>query len=438
MSETEIFTRLGLALAIGFLIGLERGWRERDHKEGERTAGLRTFTLIGFAGGLFALLALQFDPMVFAVAFVAVAAIIAAYRWREAEEETGSYGATTVIAALITFGLGGYAIVGSMAAAGAAAVVVAGVLAAKGWLHAWLRTLTFAELRAALIILAMSFVALPLLPDRGFGPYEALNPRDLWLMTIAIAGVSFAGYVAVKLIGTRYGPLVAGIAGGIVSSTITTVTLARRAHALPATTYRQLVGALAASATMFVRVGVIVSVFGPVLLPRVVGPLAAAFAVAVIAALLIDRPWRAKEPAAAVEDEAHYGNPLDIGTVLLFGLMLAIVVLIGRVLSEWFGEAGGVGFAAVAGISDVDAITLSMTQVAGNAMSHGSAALAILVAVSVNSLSKSVLAIAAGGRAFGFTYLLVSALALGAGALAWAGTSWWFGDLAAAFSALTP
>src|SRR5690606_38459035 len=150
--------------------------------------------------------------MAFAAGFLAVAGAVTLFRWRESERE-GGFGATTVVVAFLTFGLGAYAVAGDMTAAAAAAVATAAILAAKGWLHAWLRALTWEELRSALILSAMTFVVLPVLPDRGYGPYEALNPRSLWLMTIAIAGVSFIGYVAVRVAGSRHGPLIAGVAG---------------------------------------------------------------------------------------------------------------------------------------------------------------------------------------------------------------------------------
>ena len=422
MTEGEILSRLGLALAIGFLIGVERGWRERESAEGERTAGLRTFALIGLAGGLFAMLAQILGEAAFAAGFIAVAAAIAAFRWREAEHE-GGFGATTVVAAFVTFALGGYAVAGSMIGAAAAAVATAAVLAAKGWLHAWVRALTWEELRAALILFAMTFVALPVLPDRGFGPYEALNPRDLWVMTIAIAGVSFIGYVAVKVAGSRYGPLIAGVAGGVVSSTITTVDLARRAKAAPKATRTYLAGALAASATMFARVVGIVAVFGPALLPRVVGSLAAALAVSVAAALVLDQPWRARK-GESNGDASPLKNPFELRTVLLFALLLAVVMLLSTALTNIFGEGGGIVFAAVAGLSDVDAITLSMTSVAGSNVSAAAAAIAILTAVAANSLSKSVLATLAGGRRFGVTYFGVSLASLAAGGVVALAVPW--------------
>jgi uncharacterized membrane protein (DUF4010 family) len=349
----------------------------------------------------------------FAAGFLAVAAAIAVFRWRELERE-GGFGATTVVAAFLTFAIGAYAAVGSMAAAASAAVAATAILAAKGWLHAWLKTLTWEELRAALILAAMSFLALPVLPDRGFGPYAAFNPHELWLMTIAIAGVSFIGYIAVKVAGERYGPLIAGIAGGVVSSTITTLDLARRAKAAPGDRRPLLAGALAASATMFARVGLVTALFGPALFVVLIGPLAAALVVSVVAALAIDRPWEVRHDAPK-SAAAPLRNPFDLRTVLLFGMLLAAITFLSVWLTAAFGGSGGIILAAVAGISDVDAITLSMTHVAGTSISLSVAEAAILTAVSVNSLSKSVLAFVAGGRWFGIRYLGVSVVSLAAG-----------------------
>jgi uncharacterized membrane protein (DUF4010 family) len=416
----ETLARLALALAIGFLIGVERGWRERDAGEGERTAGLRTFTLIGLAGGVFGLLAESLGAVAFASGFAAVAAAIIVFRWRESEHE-GSFGATTLIAAFLTFGLGAYAVAGDMVAAAAAGVAAAAILAAKGWLHAWLRALTWEELRSALILSAMTFVVLPLLPDRGFGPYDALNPRNLWLMTIAIAGVSFIGYVALKVFGTRYGPLIAGIAGGVVSSTITTIDMARRAKAAPKEMRAFLSGAVAASGTMYLRVAAVVAAFGPTLLGRVAWPLAAALVVSVVAALALDRPWQGHKKDG---DELRLTNPFELRTVLLFGLMLTAIMLISTVLTRTFGESGGILFAAVAGLSDVDAITLSMTEVAGATVSETAAAVAILVAVVANTVAKTVLASTAGGRQFGLAYGAVSLVSVAVGAIIAAAVPW--------------
>jgi uncharacterized membrane protein (DUF4010 family) len=421
LDQNEIILRLGLALAIGFLVGIERGWRSRAEREGERAAGLRTFALIGLSGGVWALLGQEIGPIAYAAGFVAFAAAITLFRWRETQKE-GTYGATTLVAAMLTFAIGSYAAIGNMTVAAAAGVATVALLSAKGWLHGWLEAIEWRELRAALILLAMTFVALPILPNRGFGPYQSLNPHDLWVMTIAIAAVSFIGYVAVKIAGERYGALIAGIAGGIVSSTITTINLARRAKETPATLRFQLAGALAASATMFARVAVVVALFGPALMPRVLAPLASATLVSAVAALVFDAAHQAKSPQAE-KRESHFQNPFEIKAVLLFGLLLAAVTVISRALSETFGSGGGIAFAALAGLGDVDAITLSMTGMAGGAISQGSAALAILLAVTANSVSKSVLAVVTGGRGFGLAYAAASALAILAGALAAYATS---------------
>lgn len=416
MNQEELLTRLGLALAIGFLIGVERGWRSREEAEGERAAGLRTFALTGLSGGLWALLAKEVGDVVFAAGFLAFAAALTLFRWRETEHE-GQFGATTVVAAFLTFALGAYAIVGDMTAAAAGAVATVALLAAKDVLHTWLKALSWEELRAALILLAMSFVVLPVLPNESYGPYQALNPYSLWLMTIVVAGVSFIGYVATKIAGTRYGTLIAGVAGGLVSSTVTTLDLARKANAAPANARMFLAGAIAASVTMFGRVGIVVALFGPRLLERLAAPLAAAAVVLIAAALVLVGPWAKPDPKAK-DDGVKLRNPFDLREALGFAALLAVILLLSKALTAMFGAEGSVGLAAVAGIADVDAITLSMTELAGTGGPAASeAALAILVAVTANSLSKSVLAMFAGGRWFGGFYLAISLAALGAGGL---------------------
>lgn len=423
MNQEQLLTRLGLALAIGFLIGVERGWRSREEAEGERAAGVRTFALTGLSGGLWALLAKEVGDVVFAAGFIAFAAAMTLFRWRETEHE-GRFGATTVVAAFLTFALGAYAIVGDMAAAAAGAVATTALLAAKDVLHTWLKALSWEELRAALILLAMSFVVLPVLPNEGYGPYQALNPYSLWLMTIVVAGVSFIGYVAMKIAGTRYGTLIAGVAGGLVSSTVTTLDLARKAKAAPANARMFLAGAIAASVTMFGRVGIVVALFGPSLLERLAAPLAAAAVVLVTAALVLIAPWATSEPQGEGEG-AQLRNPFDLREALGFAALLAVILLLSKALTAMFGAEGSVGLAAVAGIADVDAITLSMTELAGSGGSAAlEAAVAILVAVAANSLSKSVLAIFAGGRWFGSLYLAISLAALAAGGVVALAEGW--------------
>jgi len=417
LNPEETFVRLGLALAVGLLIGVERGWHERGEAEGGRTAGLRTFALVGLSGGIWGLLSKALGPVPLGLAFLAVAGALTLFRWRETARG-GSLGATTLMAAFLTFALGAYAVLGDMAVAAAAGVATAGLLAAKDWLHGWLRILTWAELRSALTLLAMTFVILPVLPDRGFGPHEALNPWRLWLMTIAIAGVSFAGYVAVKAFGERYGPLVAGLAGGLVSSTAVTVDMARRAKSA-ANQRALLAGVLAASVVMFLRVGVILALFGPLLLGRLAGPLAAAAVVTAAGAAISSTSTASAEGAGSV-----FRNPLELPSVLGFGALLAAVLLMSKVLAAIVGGQGVVLLAVFAGIADVDAITLSMTTMVGASTTPVYASIAILVAVAVNSLSKSAFALGVGGLRFGLANLAVNLLALAAGGVIVAAQPW--------------
>lgn len=421
LSLDETLLRVGLALAIGLLVGVERGWRTREEEAGERTAGLRTFALIGLSGGIWGLLARELGPVVLGAGFLALAGALTLFRWRETERD-GTLGATTLVASFLTFGLGAYAVLGDMTVAAAAGVGTMGLLAAKEWLHAGLKVLTWPEIRSAIILLSMTFVVLPLLPDHGLGPYEAFNPRRLWLMTIVIACVSFAGYVAVRIAGSQFGPLITGIAGGLVSSTAATLDAARRSREAPAASRMLLVGALAASAVMFVRVAVVVALFGPALLVPVSGPLAAATAVTIAAALLIGFGLPAAKGEAG--SMIAYENPFELKAVLGFGLLLALILFLSKVLTELLGGQGSLALAAFAGLADVDAITLSMTEVAGRSISVGVAALSILIAGASNSLAKSALAIVAGDRRFGLAYLAVSLTAILAGGLIALAGSW--------------
>ena len=409
MGEQELLMRLGLALAIGLLIGVERGWRERTQEEGERTAGLRTFALIGLFGGVWAVLYGVVGPLPLAVAFLAFDGGFTLFKWRESEREV-DFGATTLVAAFLTFALGALAVVGDMTVAAAAGVATAALLAAKRWLHRWIETLTWEELRATLILLVMSFVALPLLPDRGFGPYDAINPHALWLMTIAIAGVSFIGYVAVRVIGARYGTLVAGVAGGLVSSTAATIDFARKAKAAPATARIELAGAFAASSIMFLRILVIVALFGPFHLVLLAGPLSAAALVLLGGSLAFGARWSGEGEGGAAA--RTFRNPFELLAVLRFATLLAVILVASKWLVALFGGRGAVGAAAIAGLADVDAITLSITQVQGASISAVEAAAAIFVAAVANSATKVGIAFTAGTVAFGLRYGAVTLAAV--------------------------
>lgn len=418
MTSDDLLVRLGLALAIGFLIGLERGWKERDEAEGQRTAGLRTYSLIALLGGVFGALTRGDDFLLLAAGFVMVSAALTAFLWREGVSED-DFSATSVVAVMLAFMLGAFAVLGDAQVAAGAGVATVLLLATKAQLHGWLARITWPEFRAGLLLAAMTFIALPLLPHEAIDPYGAVNPYELWLMTILIAAVSFAGYAAIRIVGPERGTVMAAAAGGLVASTAVTLTLARLARDNPHRV-RLLGGSVVLSgAIMLLRVLVVVAVLNRVLAWSLAPALiAGAAAMAVFAFLLIrwapDRKDKKKNGAA----DLKLKNPFDLFEVLRFGLILTVVMLLAVAARHFFGEAGLIGLAAISGLADVDAITLSMAKTGGTDTTAGPA-LAILTAVGVNTLAKTSYAAYVGGARIGTLSALGAALGFAAAAAAY-------------------
>jgi len=415
MQDIELLQRLAIALAIGLLIGIERGWTTRDDPEGGRTAGFRTFALTGLLGGVVGALAarLQGGAVLLGLTLFVYGLVIGFLRYREMRHD-GTFGATTIVAAMLTLALGAFAVIGDQVAAAAAGVAAAALLSLKALLHGFVRRLTWPELRSGLVLLAMTVILLPLLPDRNMGPWQALNPRELWLMTILIAAVSATGYVAVRVMGERRGIVASAVAGGLVASTAVTLTYARLARAQPGQEPLLSAGAILAGATMMARVGIVAGLVNSSLLPWLLPPLAAGMLAMVAAAAFLIR----SDHDGVGETPLDLNSPFDLGTVLKFGVLLAVIMLAAKGLIAWGGNLGVYMLAAFSGVADVDAVTLSMARLGDRGIALDTAALAILLTVAVNSLAKSVLAAFAGGRWPGLHVGLASAAALAAGGAA--------------------
>jgi uncharacterized membrane protein (DUF4010 family) len=395
MDSLDSLYGLGLALALGLLVGLERGWHERNLAEGQRVAGIRTFALIGLLGGSIALLTPQFGIVLPAVAFVTLAGVlVVAYVLRQ--QRIHDAGVTSIIAALLTFAFGVMVVLGQVLVAAAGAVVTVIPLGSKPLLHDWVARLRVDELYATFRLLLISVVVLPLLPDRGFGPWQALNPYRIWWMVVLICGISFVGYFAMRIAGERRGVLATGLFAGLASSTAATVSLARRARELAGTTELLAAGIAIAGATMFLRILVVAGILHWPLAVRLAGPLLVAGGVAFAAAWLL---WR--RGGTGPGDGASVSNPLELKPALIFAGLLALVMLLSAALMERFGHGSIYWLAAAAGLADVDAITLSLAGMANQTLPLPTAAAAILVAAAVNSLVKSGLALAIGGRDLG-------------------------------------
>lgn len=396
LPELSLLHRLGVALAVGFLLGIERGWRGRDAGEGQRAAGVRTFSLLGLLGGAAGALAATLGPVIIGVTVIVTGLALALFMYREGAR-AGDFSATSLVAALLTLLLGAMATVGDARIAAAAAVAATALLAIKGPLHSWVARITWPELKSGLVLAGMTLIALPLLPDHPVDPWQVLNPHDIWLMTILIAAVSFGGYCLVRLAGPRRGALLGAVAGGLVSSTAVTLSLAHLARQNPGQD-RLLAGCVVAGGvSMVVRLFVIVALVGAPLLPGLTGPLIAASSVAgVFAAWAVLRPGSARAmPVIALD------NPFDLWEVLKFGTLLSAILVGTFAARAALGEPGLLAIAALSGIADVDAVTLMATRLHDAGLPHPLATLAILVAVLVNSVSKSLLALWVGGARFG-------------------------------------
>ncbi|CEJ13321.1 MgtC family protein [bacterium YEK0313] len=415
MTDLELFHRFGVAIAIGALVGVERHWRERDEPEGRRTAGIRTFSLIGMLGGGAGLLEQALKAtggvpgLVLVGLFLGFAATFTRFKLREAAAEK-DFSATTAVAAMLTYVLGAIAVLGDMRIAAAGGVVLAGVLASREALHGFMRTLTWPELRSAIMLLAMTLVVLPLVPTDPVGPFGGLSPARIWTLAILLASISFAGYVAVKLVGGRYGELLAGAAGGLLSSTALTLTNARRSMVEPAPGLLA-AGALAAGAISYIRTGLLVMALAPGLTILLVPALTAGALVMLAAAGAL----AARNGGDGAEAAKSARNPFELWSVLQMALLLAVIGFLARAATTWFGNAGIIIVSVLAGLADVDAATLTVAGMIGGGLAFETASLAILAAVASNTLAKVGYGLMLGSPAFAWRFGASSLAALAAG-----------------------
>ncbi|MFG3452584.1 MgtC/SapB family protein [Stutzerimonas stutzeri] len=388
----ELLLNLATALGVGLLIGTERSWSGRDNA-GQELAGIRTFGLAGLFGGLAALSASHFGAAAWIAMFVVLALLtIAGYVIESRAYD--DHGMTTEVALLLTFLLGSLAVAETRLLAASVAVVVALLLSLKARLHGALRKLSEAELSGALKLLFISVVLLPALPNEGYGPWQAFNPYTTWWMVVLIAGIGFAAYVAIRLLGTRHGLMVTALLGGIVSSTAMTITLARlnTEKLRPALA----AGLLATSALMFPRVLLEVGLINRALLPSLLAPMVTAGLIYSAGALFYY--LRAgQQPQSGAEPPLK--NPFELGPALRFAGLLVIILFLVEGAQRLLGDTGIYLVALLSGLTDVDAITLSLSNSARTDLSEMVAVRGIFLAALSNSLVKAGLILFIGGRA---------------------------------------
>ncbi|MEP7350131.1 MAG: MgtC/SapB family protein [Sphingorhabdus sp.] len=405
----QLLIRLAVALAIGLLVGLERGWHTRTTKDHRRAAGFRTFALTGLLGGVAGAISDVTGPVVLGIALASFTAIFGAFHWMEAQADK-DLSVTSVVAGMLTFMLGAYAVLGDLQIAIAGAVAMTAMLALREPLHRWVASLRWEEIRAVLILLVMTFLLLPIIPNRTVDPWDSLNPAEIWLLAIMIAAVSFGGYVSIRVWGDRLGVVMAAVAGGLASSTATTLTLARLGKEYPGSARLLAGGILLSGVVMLARVGIMAALLNRAMIAHLLPGLGVAAAVMLTAStILLLRRQDAPRPQMQVT------NPLEIGTALKLAAVIAVVMLASQLVQTWLGGAGVLAVAAASGIVDVDATTISMTRLGGHQIALGTAIQAIAVAVGVNTLSKAIMAASAGNKIIGAYVGGVSAIALIAG-----------------------
>ena len=384
---------LALALAIGLLIGIERGWNSRAEAEGSRVAGIRTFGMLGLLGGLAGAVGRWVEPILAAVLLAGTVATLVLGYLRGMQTD-GRVSATGTIAALMTLCLGVIATNGYAVVAGATAAVVMLLLASRNQLHGWIAGLGESDVQATARFAIITAVILPLLPDRRFGPYDAWNPRELWLVVVLVTGFSFAGYIANKRFGATRGTLATAAIGGMYSSTAVTASLSQRLRNGDEPAAVLSAGIALASALMFMRVLILTGLLAISALPSLATAIAPAALVALIASVwLMRRAGAFGSGSGAVGS----GNPFELLPALGFAALVAVVALMTRWAEAHFGDAGVATLVVITGSFDVDAAIVTLGGLPRGTLGPWLAGLVLAGPVLINTLFKAAIVVAAAG-----------------------------------------
>lgn len=396
MTHGELFYRFGVALAIGMLIGLERE-RAHDDPKHRLFAGVRTFSLIGIVGCLTAFLA---DTLSSPLPFIAV--LLALGTWvavaYSSSARRGEVGITTEMAVLVVFLSGALCYHGHLALSVAVAVATTALLSLKPQIHQFARAISREDIYATLQFAVVTAIVLPVLPNQPLGPppFDGVNPYRLWLMVVLISGISFLGYVLIKLVGPRMGIGLTGLLGGLASSTAVTISLTERSKGHAELGRPLALAIMIAWTVMFARVVAIVGMLNVALLRALWGPMVAAS----VAGLAYCAYLYLAQRTADREDIA-FSNPFHLGPALQFGLLYGVVLLASRAAQMWLGNAGVYLSSILAGLAGVDAVALAMAdlaRVAGGPDVH-TAMQAIVLAAMSNTVAKGVVVMAGGSPA---------------------------------------
>jgi uncharacterized membrane protein (DUF4010 family) len=424
MELQSALLKLGIALALGLLVGLQR------ERAASRVAGVRTFALITLFGAIAALAAEALGPWLVAAGALALAAMLVMANVAKLKDEPDP-GMTTEVAVLLMYGVGAYLVDGHTAVAVAVGGAVVLLLHFKDPMHRAIDAMKERDMTAVMQFALITLVVLPVLPNETYGPFDVLNPYEIWLMVVLIVTISLVGYVAYKLLGAQAGALLGGVIGGLISSTATTVSFARRTRDGGGATGKAGASAgaglaalviVVASSVSFARVIVEVAVVAPSQLRTIGVPLGAMLVWMV--ALSAAAWWLGRGEGASSLPEPE--NPAELKPALIFGALYAIVILALAFAKHRFGDAGLVPVAIVSGLTDMDAITLSTSNLAEQGRLEAVTAWRlILLAALANLVFKAACVFALGSAQLRVRVAVLFGLALAGGAailLLWPGT----------------
>ncbi|NND70457.1 MAG: MgtC/SapB family protein [Rhodothermales bacterium] len=396
LTQLDLFYRFGAAFVIGLLVGLQREYAKGHEVEEDLFAGARTFTLLSLAGAAGAYLALVAGTMSILVVTLAILGVMVTIAYLVASQ-AGELGQTTEVAAIVISIAGALCILGDVTLAVAIAVATTVLLSLKLQTESLAKSLTEEDVYASLKFAVITVIVLPILPRTGYGPepFNALVPFNIWLMVVFISGISFLGYILIKIVGPRRGVGITGVLGGLVSSTAVTLSFSQRSRDTPSLAVSFALAILLAWSVMFARVMIETAAINMSLFRIVWLPLLAAMVVtfSYCAYLYI------KSETSDTGKSESFTNPFKLKPALTFGVLYALIFLIAKSANLYFGNTGVLVSSIVAGLADVDAITLSMAELSRDGgIELDTAAKAVVLAAASNTIVKGAIVLGTGSK----------------------------------------
>lgn len=393
LSQLDFLIRMLVAIGIGLAIGLEREYSSLVDQR-KSFAGIRTFTMVVLTGFVAAFLNAAFFPWIFIFGLAAITLLSGLAYWLTARQ--GDIGGTTEIAGILAYLLGGMVLYGFIEVSLALTVIVLVLLSSKVRFKAIVGRITQQEIYAFVTFVVVALLIFPFLPNTTYGPYNVFNPRELGWVIVLTSGVGFAGYLLMKFLGSDRGILLTGIVGGLVSSTVVTWVFSKKSKEVPALSENCIVAILAASTIMVIRVLVWVFLFNKNLLNGLKLPIAIVFLAGLGAATYFYRKHKRSE--RKVEAELPLGSPLNLRDAVFFGVLYSGILLLVSFANEQFGASGIYISSAIAALTDIDAITISVSKLGGVTIPALAAQNAILLATLCNTVVKIGIAFWSGSK----------------------------------------